>query len=269
MAISVQMGLPFLGLPTVAGTAIILDWELDLNTTLSRLYRVARGMGLNCIPPVHYQSLSSPLAAQLPDLITWCENVNPSLVCVDSQGPASGGDPLDHGKAIELMSKLRLIKCASMVVDHQSKPNGAQSYSAKRAFGSGYKGFLSRSNLQIEMVTNVPGKASVVLRQDKNNFGPKMDPIAFHVLFDGPNIRFDIAEVGDAEFKATEALPTYLRIERNIQESGPQGKEILMAECGIEHEQTFHNAITRLRSLGKIPKDTERQEGGTRLYRLC
>ena len=75
------------------------------------------------------------------------------------------------------MTKLRLIKTTSMVVDHQSKPNVGQSYAAKRAFGSGYKGFLSRSNLQIEMVSNVPGTASVVLRQDKNNFGPKMAPI--------------------------------------------------------------------------------------------
>ena len=206
--------------------------------------------------------------------MAWCANINPSLVCVDSQGPASGGDPNDHAKAIELMTSLRRLKCTSMVVDHQSKPDGKQAYAAKRAFGSGYKGFLSRSNLQIEMVSNVPGKASIVLWQEKNNFGPKMDPIAFHVVFDGPNIRgpnirFDIADVGDAEFKSTEALPAYLRIVRCIQENGPADKDTLMAECGIDNDQTFLNGVTKLRSLGKLPRSAERQEDRTRLYRLC
>ena len=270
MALCVQMGQPFLGFNTIPGPVVILDWELDLETTLRRCYAIARGMGFNLPPPVNYQSLYAPLATHMADLITWCQNINPVLVIVDSMGPAAGADPNDHSKAIELMSSLRRIKCAAMIADHQSKPSAGQSYVEKRAFGSVYKVFLTRSHLQLEMVANVPGKASSILRHGKNNFGPKIDPLAFHTIYDQGQIRFEVADISELEFQGPDGLPTNMRIERFLQENGPSEKEEIMEECEIAKPQTFDNAISTLRKQNKMlsAKDTMRSAGRTKLYAL-
>ncbi len=268
MATCIPMGFDFLDLATDMGPTVILDWELNQDITLGRLYKIARGYGLNRLPGIYYQSMSSPLGANLPDIMAWCENIQPSLVCVDSMGPASGGDPGDHAKVIELMSKLRHIKATSLVVDHQSKPSGAQTYSSKRSFGSGYKGHLARSSIQVEMVSNVPGKASVILRHQKNNFGPKLPPLAVHVIFEIDTIRFQLADINEPEFQDTADIPNDLKIERYLQAAGQGTKKEIMKETGITISGTFDNAITKMRKAGKIPKSLERTEGENRIYRL-
>lgn len=268
MCTCISMGFDFLGLATLMGPTVILDWELSRDITLGRLYKIARGYGLTRPPSIFYQSMASPLGQNLPDIMTWCENVKPSLVCVDSMGPASGGDPGDHAKVIDLMSKLRLIKATSLVVDHQSKPTGAQSYSSKRSFGSGYKGHLARSSIQVEMVSNVPGKASVVLRHQKNNFGPKIAPMAVHVIFDSNAIKFQVADIAEAEFQDTDAIPNEMKIKRYLQEAGEGTKEQIMEEIGIASSGSFDNAVTKLRKTGGMPAQLARTEGGNRIYRL-
>jgi len=270
LALCVQMGQPFFEFATIPGQVVILDWELDLDATLRRCFAIARGMGFNSPPPVHYQSLYAPLATHIPDLIAWCQNVNPVLVLVDSMGPAAGGDPTDHAKAIELMSSLRRTKCASIVADHQSKPSAGQSYIEKRAFGSGFKGFLTRSHLQLEMIANVPGKASSILRHAKNNFGPKIEPLAFHTIYDLGRIRFEIADITEPEFQPNNSLPIPLRIERFLQEAGPSEREEIMKACSIAKEQSFNNAISTLRKQKKLPsaQDTMARPNGKKLYEL-
>lgn len=81
MAMCIQMGRPFFEFATIPGQVVILDWELDLEATLRRCYAVARGLGLIAHP--HYQSLYAPLSTHIPDLIAWCQNINPVLVVVD------------------------------------------------------------------------------------------------------------------------------------------------------------------------------------------
>ncbi len=195
LAISMMMGWGFLEHSTVPGAVVLLDWELTRDITLGRLYRIARGMGLTNPPAIFYQSMTDPLGVHLDDITEWCHNIQPGLVVVDSMGPACGGDPNDHEKSIALMNQIRKLRMTTWVVDHQSKPIGNQSYASKREFGSGYKRHLTRSSLQLEMASNEPGKASLVLRQQKNNFGPKSDPIGFHILYQGDSIKFEIADI--------------------------------------------------------------------------
>ena len=270
IATCIQMGLPILGFETIQGPTVILDWELDREATLRRCYAIARGMGFNKPPPIHYQSLYTPLSSHLPDLLAWCENIQPRLVCVDSMGPASGGDPNDHAKAIELMSSLRKVKSTSLVVDHQSKPSAGQSYIEKRAFGSGYKGFMTRSHWQLEMVSNTPGRASSILRHGKNNFGPKIEPLAFHTIYGLDQIRIEVADINAPEFQGSEGLPIPLRIERFLQDKPRSSMETIMEECGINSESTFDKNIGKLRQAGKLPsaKETPRSPGGGRRYEL-
>jgi hypothetical protein len=248
LATAISLGKPFLGRPVKQGIVILLDWELSQDITLHRLYRIARGMGLTKPPAIMYQSLYDPLTTYLPDIQAWCEREQPVLVVVDSMGPACGGDPLNHERAITLMNALRQIPATSLVVDHQSNPINGQAYGNKREFGTSYKRHLTRSSLQVEMADNKPGKASVVLRQQKTNFGPKSDPLAFHILYEGDAIRFELADVNDAEFLEVETLPADRRIERLLEETTHllTIKEIMEA-TGINSEKTVSNALTKIK----------------------
>jgi hypothetical protein len=243
----VSLGKPFLGRAVKQGPVVILDWELSQDITLHRLYRIARGMGLTTPPPIMYQSLYDPLPSYLPEILAWCERVNPVLLIVDSMGAACGGDPMNPERAITLMNALRQLPTSPLVVDHQSNPIQGQGYANKREFGTSYKRHLTRSSLQIEMADNALGKASVVLRQQKDNFGPKSDPIPFHILYEGDAIRFEVADINDPEFSEVETLPADRRIEQYLNETLRASKRELMEECGIENERSFDNTMSKLR----------------------
>jgi hypothetical protein len=252
LATSISLGRPFLGRAVTPGPVIILDWELSQDLTLHRLYRIARGVGLTTPPPIMYQSLYGPLTAYLPDILAWCERVNPVLIVVDSMGPACGGDPLNAERAIALMNALRQLPISPLVVDHQSNPIQGQAYGNKREFGTSYKRHLTRSSLQVEMVNNEAGKASIILRQQKDNFGPKSDPLPFHILYEGDAIRFEVADILDVEFQEVETLPADRRIEKFLNETRGATQKNIMAECNIPNDKTFANNMTKLKKRRKV-----------------
>jgi hypothetical protein len=252
LATSISLGHPFLGRAVTQGTVIILDWELSQDLTLHRLYRIARGAGRTTPPPIMYQSLYDPLTAYLPDILAWCERVNPVLLVVDSMGPACGGDPLNAERAIALMNALRQLPTSPLVVDHQSNPIQGQAYGNKREFGTSYKRHLTRSSLQVEMANNEPGKASIILRQQKDNFGPKSDPLPFHILYEGNAIRFEVADLLDVEFQEVETLSTDRRIEKFLNKTQGATQKTIMAECNIPNEKTFLNNMTKVRQRRKV-----------------
>jgi hypothetical protein len=247
LAVSIATGRPFLGRAVMPGPVVLLDWELNQDITLHRLFRIARGMGMERPPAIHYQAMHESLPSHLPDILDWCHRIGPALVVVDSFGPACGGDPLNHERAIGLMNALRQLPTTPLAVDHQSNPTQGQSYGNKREFGTGYKRHLTRSSLQLEMADNQPGRASIVLRQQKTNFGPKADPLAYHVIYDGDMIRFETGDINQPEFSDVDTLPADRRIEHYLNETAKASKKELMESCGIDNERTFDNTISKLR----------------------
>jgi hypothetical protein len=161
------------------------------------------------------------------------------------------------------MNALRQLPTSPLVVDHQSNPIQGQAYGNKREFGTSYKRHLTRSSLQIEMADNAPGKASVILRQQKDNFGPKADPIAFHILYEGDAIRFQVADITDAEFTEVDTLPVDRRMESFLNETRGATQKTIMAECNIPNEKTFANNMTKLKKrrrvgVSRMPNSQER-----------
>jgi hypothetical protein len=265
LATCIAYGGSFLGYKVIQGPVVILDWELTRDITLHRLYRIARGFGLDAPPPIYYQCMSDPLATHLSDIIEWCHRVAPILLVVDSFGPACGNDPLNHGNAIRLMNSLRKLPTSPLVVDHQSNPIQRQSYGNKREFGTSYKRHLTRSSLQIEMANNEPGRASVILRQQKDNFGPKSDPLCFHILYEGDQIRFEVADINDPEFQDVDTLPADRRIEHYLNQTARASKKELMEQCNIDNENTFDKTMTKLRKR-RTDLKTEGAGKAERLY---
>jgi hypothetical protein len=252
LATCIAVGGSFLGYQVTLGPVAILDWELTRNITLHRLYRIARGFELDAPPPIYYQSMTDPLATDLTDITEWCHRIGPVLLVVDSFGPACGNDPLNHRNAIQLMNSLRKLPTSPLVVDHQSNPTQGQSYGNKRELGTSYKRHLTRSSLQVEMASNEPGKASVLLRQQKDKFGPRADPLAFHILYQGDRIVFEAADINDPEFQDVDTLPADRRIEKYLNETAGATKRELMDACNIENESTFDKTMTKLWKRRKI-----------------
>jgi RecA-family ATPase len=56
LATHVATGRSFLGYQVLQGPVVILDWELNRDITLHRLYRIARGLGMDVPPAIMYQS---------------------------------------------------------------------------------------------------------------------------------------------------------------------------------------------------------------------
>jgi len=269
MALCRLKGVPFLGLPTrQIDACLFLDWDMDEGAAVHRHHALSQGMGYDHpVKGFYFQSLHDPLGKLVDDIGRWCEEYNAGLIIIDSLGPAAQADPLDHQKIIALMGQLRRLDPDVMNLDHQSKPSGVGSYGDRRQFGSAYKGHLARSILQVEMVTNVPGKASVILRQTKNNFGSLADPLAYHIRFEEGKIWFQVADTGGPEFTASDSLPTWQRVEIYLEGTKGAYLEDIVRECEIM-EKTASNAISTLRSMGKMPKTPEYGEGGKRIYRL-
>jgi biotin operon repressor len=267
LAVAITQGRPFLGLPTTQGPVVYLDWEMDKPMFLRRLYAICRGMGLPYPPKdLHYSRLTEPLSYHLGDIIDACHRIDPVLVVLDSLGPAAAADPNDAEAFIKVTQDLRRLERASATVDHQSKGAG-QSYRTKRAIGTGYKDFLVRGGVQLELAQNVPGRSSVVLRHSKHNFGPEHEPIAYHIRYGIGVISFELGEITEGSFVEADLLPLPLRIQHTLEETAqPVEATVLMESTGASSKAVLQNAISKLRSRGT--KILSRTSNGATYYAL-
>jgi len=267
LAVSITQGKPFLGLPTGQGPVLYLDWELNEEAFLRRLYPICRGMGL-LGPPADllYSSLIEPLSHHLHDVIQACNQVQPVLVIIDSLGPASAADPNDTKAMIGIIQASRQLRTACLMVDHQSK-TPTQSYSSKSAYGSAYKAYLVRGGMQLELTSSVSGRASVILRHTKNSFTFKHGPIAYHISYDDDAIRFQLGAVTDVEFSDVEALSAHLKVLDYLEGTGGGTKNQIVEGCGLKGH-TIDNALSKLRGLGKLPEKAPRLPSNERWYEL-
>lgn len=251
LAVAITQGRPFLGMPTIQGAVFYLDWELNEEAFLRRLYAICRGMGLAKPPPdLYYSRLTEPLAYHLPDIIDACHRVDPALVLVDSLGPAAAADPNDAETFIKITQDLRKLERACATIDHQSKGSG-QSYRSKRAIGTGYKDFLVRSGMQLELAENVQGRSSIVLRHSKHNFTHEHEPVGFHIRYGIGVIEFKVGDTTEPSFAEADLLPLPMRIKRVLEETTqPIEANVLIETTGASSKHVLQNAIGKLRRHG-------------------
>ena len=152
------------------------------------------------------------------------------------------------------------------MVDHQSK-TPTQSYSSKSAYGTAYKGYLVRGGMQLELASNVSGRASVILRHTKNSFTFKHGPIAYHIDYVDDDIRFQLGAVNDVEFSDVDALPGHLKVLDYLENTGGATRNQIVEGCGMKGH-TIDNALSKLRGLGKLPEKAPRLTTNERWYEL-
>jgi hypothetical protein len=270
LACHIVLGRPFLGLPVMQGPVLILDWELSIEHALRRLYAIARGMGLATPPKdLYYQSLHAPLSQHFVEICEFMSRVKPVLTILDSFGPAAGCDPNDTEEVIKYMAQVRQLPTTPLNIDHQAKP-GQTSYASKRAYGSGYKDYLVRGGMQVEVASSKEGQTSVVMRHTKHNFSAGAEPLGFHIIYGPGTIRLERGDIMDTDFLDVETLSAPDKILRVLEQTVEgMAEEDLMFEAGINSTSTFRNAMTKLRKAGKAIVVGSTAPGKKQLYRLA
>jgi len=98
------------------------------------------------------------------------------------------GDALKGAVVIEFfrdrIDQLKRRGVSVLIVDHQSGLRPGESYQNKAQYGSVYKGYLSRTRLQLELDERNEVGTRVIVRQNKTNFGPPQVPFVVRTLFE-------------------------------------------------------------------------------------
>src|SRR5215207_7425087 len=115
---------------------------------------------------------------------------------IDQQSPclyvALEGDALKGAVIIDFfrdrIDQLKRRGVSVLIVDHQSGLRPGESYQNKAQYGSVYKGYLSRSRLQLELDERNEAGTRVIVRQNKTNFGAPQVPFVVRTLFEEERI---------------------------------------------------------------------------------
>jgi hypothetical protein len=98
------------------------------------------------------------------------------------------GDALKGAVIIDFfrdrIDQLKRRGVSILIVDHQSGLRPGESYQNKAQYGSVYKGYLSRSRLQLELDERNEVGTRVIVRQNKSNFGAPQVPFVVQTLFE-------------------------------------------------------------------------------------
>jgi DNA-binding MarR family transcriptional regulator len=124
---------------------------------------------------------------------------------------------------------------------------------------------LSRSRIQVEAKDRGEGTLSVVLRQNKANFGALASPFRVKLTFSEEQISMQREELGEEELREERTLNSSDRILLALRD-GPTYPHDLVEPTGVKLG-TVKNALTGLRREGLI-EDTGEQLGQAREVRL-
>ncbi|MCH7577961.1 MAG: AAA family ATPase [Chloroflexi bacterium] len=248
---TVTVGGSFLGMPTIKGKTLYLDWELDAEEFARRAYQVARGMGLDGPPAdLLYVNASLPLLSIKAELENEVRTRGINFLIIDSLGAAAGGNPNAPELMIPTLQMLRDLGKSSLVIDHQSKMQEGQHYENKTAYGNAYKGFLSRSVWQIEKGESEERHTlELLMRPKKANFGPLMEPVGVKITFGSTTVKVERVDAADVP-SLVEKLPLGDQLLAELAE-GEASVDELIASTG-KPKGTVQNQLTRLRRASKI-----------------
>src|SRR5215218_6862366 len=172
---------------------LYVDFELDREEQGTRAERIAKGMGIEVPDDLHYLWASGfRFSDVFPLILEAVDELGVRVVALDSLGMALEGDALKGAVIIDFfrdrIDQLKRRGVSILIVDHQSGLRPGESYQSKAQYGSVYKGFLSRSRLQLELDERNEVGTRVIVRQNKTNFGAPQVPFVVQTLFEEKKI---------------------------------------------------------------------------------
>jgi DNA polymerase I len=168
---------------------LYVDFELDREEQGTRAQRIAKGMGIEIPDDLHYIWASGFRFSEVfPLILEAVDELGVRVVALDSLGMALEGDALKGAVIIDFfrdrIDQLKRRGVSVLIVDHQSALRPGESYQNKAQYGSVYKGYLSRSRLQLELDERNEVGTRVIVRQNKTNFGAPQVPFVVQTLFE-------------------------------------------------------------------------------------
>jgi hypothetical protein len=168
---------------------LYVDFEMDREEQGTRAGRIAKGMGIEVPDDLHYLWASGfRFSDAFPLILGAVDELGVRIVALDSLGMALEGDALKGAVVIDFfrdrIDRLKRRGVSVLIVDHQSALRPGESYQSKAQYGSVYKGYLSRSRLQLELDERNEVGTRVIVRQNKSNFGAPQVPFAVRTLFE-------------------------------------------------------------------------------------
>jgi KaiC/GvpD/RAD55 family RecA-like ATPase len=168
---------------------LYVDFEMDREEQGTRAERIAKGMGIEVPDDLHYLWASGfRFSEAFPLILEAVDELGVRVVSLDSLGMALEGDALKGAVIIDFfrdrIDQLKRRGVSVLIVDHQSGLRPGESYQNKAQYGSVYKGYLSRSRLQLELDERNEVGTRVIVRQNKTNFGAPQVPFVVQPLFE-------------------------------------------------------------------------------------
>src|SRR5829696_938476 len=172
---------------------LYVDFELDREEQGTRAERIAKGMGIEVPDDLHYLWASGFRFSEVfPLILETVDELGVRVIALDSLGMALEGDALKGAVVIDFfrdrIDQLKRRGVSVLIVDHQSGLRPGESYQNKAQYGSVYKGYLSRSRLQLELDERNEVGTRVIVRQNKTNFGAPQIPFVVQTLFEEKKI---------------------------------------------------------------------------------
>jgi hypothetical protein len=128
-----------------------------------------------------------------------------------------------------VLEPFRAIGVTILIIDHQSRLRGGESYQSKSAFGSVYKMNLARSVIQVEVDERGEGALALKLRQKKHKFGLLADPFGAKLKLTEEMVAVEASELDDADLAEEQTLSTEKRLELVLQKGPAYPEEIAEA----------------------------------------
>src|SRR5919202_5763485 len=238
---------------------LYVDFELDREEQGTRAGKLAAGLGIEVPDNLHYLWAAghetSDVFAEVRRAI---RRFGIGVVCIDSVGLAIEGDTTSGKDVIKFfrhsIGRLQRLGAAVLLIDHQSGLRPGEKYQDKSQYGSVYKGYMSRSRLQLQLDESDTDHISVILRQNKTNFAARIAPFKIGIDFAPGAISLEREELEEQELRTEQSLNATDRVLLALLDSPAVPEKI--------------RELTGIAGVGNISTKSELCESKTKVARL-
>jgi hypothetical protein len=252
-SVSMNIPLPWGGMPAQTGNVLYLDWETNPRTVALRFKRLAAAEGTG-LPKIKYRQCFRSITDELPSVREDISKHNICLVVVDSIGYAATGSLTEDDTARVAMNAMRQMSPATrLVVAHVSREAALQARGKVKPFGSAFFWNSMRSGIEVRRAEEdpEPDVVNLGLYHWKANDGEHHKPIALRVAFEGKSgpIAFDqsvIYEVPDLAARTSVSDRLYGLLCQGARDTRALAQEV------DEKEDTVLRTLKRMRNVVQL-----------------
>jgi AAA domain len=280
MAIADEDTNVFLGLGVITAPVMYADWELNAAVQARRGCFISRGQGrARPTADLRYMSTYGRPRHDRRDfglrVLEECLTHKIEVCFFDSVGLAISGNPGDFETVIDFFDETIADFVANgitpVLIDHQRRLGNGERNQSLGAYGSVWKENLSRTQLQIELVTRDRDAHTVTtrLRPKKTNFDELPEPIELKTTFTADAITLEVVATEATDRAAEETLSARDRVLAAIIALGKAGPNAIQETCVTLTKGTVKNEVSKLRSAGIVQDTGEIEPGGGKVVTVA